>query len=76
MVKKRGIGRGGGTTISFAEWLGGIRKLLDDLNESGLVTTAAHECPGVKEKVQAIRKSIREIKDILEQNEKHQRGGK
>jgi len=52
------------------------RKLLDDLNESGLVTTAAHECPGVKEKVQAIRKSIREIKDILEQNEKHQRGGK
>ena len=57
---------------SLAEWFGGIRKQLDDLNHSGLLTTDAHKYPGVKEHVQQIRQKIREIKDILE---KDQTGG-
>jgi hypothetical protein len=33
---------------SLAEWFGGIRKQLDDLQESGFVTAADHQCPDVK----------------------------
>lgn len=53
----------------LSQWFGGIRKQLDDLHESGLVTTNAHKCPGVKEHVQQIRHQIRAIKELLEKND-------
>jgi hypothetical protein len=54
----------------LAEWVGGIRRQLDDLEHRDLVTTTAHKCPGIKEKVQQIRQSVREIKEILEKSTK------